>query len=126
MVKTYYDRLLPFYKREGDCLFGHKKWGFRHGRATSHTNNRAQQWCKKNFRSFLQKETWPPNSPELDPMDYSILIKISSHMEYRKIKTINDLRREIEQAIKKIDIYYTRKVTGAFRRRVHSLEKHDG
>ena len=59
-------------------------------------------------------------------MDYSIWIKISSHMEYGKIKTINDLRREIEKAIKKIDIYYTREVIGAFLRRVHSMEKHGG
>ena len=43
-------------------------------------------------------------------------------MEYGKI---NDLRRELEKAIKKIDIYYTRKVIGAFLRRVHSVEKHD-
>ena len=67
--QTYDDRLLPFYKREGDRQFGYKNWGFQHGRASSHTNKRAQQWCKKNFRSFIQKETWPPNSPELNPMD---------------------------------------------------------
>ena len=24
--QIYYDRLLPFYKRKGDCLFGHKNW----------------------------------------------------------------------------------------------------
>ena len=29
--QTYYNRLLPFYKREGDRLFGHKNWGFQHG-----------------------------------------------------------------------------------------------
>ena len=124
--QTYYDRLLPFYKREGDRLFRRKNWGFQHGWASSHTNKRVQQWCKKNFRSFMPKETWPPNSPELNPMDYFILIKISSHMKYGKIKTINDLRREIEKTIKKIDIYYTREVTGVFLRRVRSVEKHDG
>ena len=47
-------------------------------------------------------------------------------MEYGKIKTINDLRRDIEKVIKKIDIYYTQEVIGAFHRRVHSVEKHDG
>ena len=114
--QTYQDRLLPFYKCESDGLFGRKNWGFAHGRTSSHTNKRAQQWCTKNFRSFIQKETWPPNSPELNSMDYSIWIKISSHMEYGKIKTINDLRREIQKAIKKINIYYTREVISAFLR----------
>ena len=59
-------------------------------------------------------------------MDYFIWIKISSRMEYGKIKAINNLRREIEKAVKKIDIYYTREVIGAFLRRVHSVEKHNG
>ena len=45
-------------------------------------------------------------------------------MEYGQIKIINDLRRKIEE-MKKIDICYVREVTGAFPRRVHSLEKHD-
>ena len=47
-------------------------------------------------------------------------------MEYEKIKTINNLRREIEKTIKIIDIYYIREAIAAFLRRVHSMEKHDG
>lgn len=124
--QVYCDRLLPFYKEEGDRLFGHKNWGFQQDGATSHTDNRAQQWCKNNFRFFIPKEKWPPNSPELNPMDYSIWTKISSDVEYGRIKTINDLRREIEKAIRKIDICYIREVIGAFLRRVYSVEKHDG
>ena len=53
--QTFCDRLLPFYKWEDDRLFRHKNWEFQHGGASSHTNNAAQQWCKKNFRSFIPK-----------------------------------------------------------------------
>ena len=63
-----------------------------------------------------------PNLVELNPMNYSIWTKISSHMEY---ETINDLHREIEKGIKKIDICYIREVIGAVLRRVHSVEKYD-
>ena len=45
--QAYCDRLLPFYKEEDDRLFGYKNWGFQQDEATSHTDNRAQQWCKK-------------------------------------------------------------------------------
>ena len=41
------DRLLPFYKEEDDRLFGYNNWGFQQDEATSLTDNRAQQWCKK-------------------------------------------------------------------------------
>ena len=47
-------------------------------------------------------------------------------MEYGRIKTINNLRREIEKAIRKIDICYIREVIGAFLRQVYSVEKYDG
>jgi hypothetical protein len=35
-------------------------------------------------------------------------------MKYRQVKTINDLRREVEKAVKKVNISYIREVIGAF------------
>ncbi|CAF4593564.1 unnamed protein product, partial [Rotaria magnacalcarata] len=75
--KTYHETLLPFYKEEGDQLFGHKNWGFQQGGASCHTAGRAQSWCRKHFDFFIPKEKWPPNSPELNPLDYSIWNEIS-------------------------------------------------
>ena len=80
----------------------------------------------KRTRFFILREKWPPNSPELNSIDYSIWIKTSSHMEHGKIKIINNLHREIEKTIKIIDIYYIREAIDAFLRRVHSVKKHDG
>ena len=89
--------------------------------ASSHTN-KVQKWCRKNFKFFIPKEKWPPNSPELNPLDYSIWDNISNHVEYHKVKTINDLRREME----KVDSNYVREVIGGFPRRVYLVEKHGG
>ena len=76
---TYHENLLPFYKEEGDRLFDHQNWGFQQDGATSHTDWRAQVWCKKHFKFFIPKEKWLPSSPELNPLDYSIWDRISSH-----------------------------------------------
>lgn len=124
--QSYHDQLLPFYRDEGDGLFGHTNWGFQQDGASSHTDGKVQEWCKKYFQFFIPKEHWPPNSPELNPLDYSIWDNISNHVEYQKVKTINDLRREIEKAIKKVDVNYVRVVIDAFLRRVRSVEKHNG
>lgn len=40
--------------------------------APSHTANRVQAWCKANFDGFWAKEMWPPSSPDLNVMDFSI------------------------------------------------------
>ena len=47
-------------------------------------------------------------------------------MEYHKVRTISDLRREVEKVTKKFDVNYVREVIGAFLRQVYSVEKHDG
>ena len=43
------------------------------------------------------KDRWSPNSPELNPLDYSIRNNISKHVQYGYVKKFNDLRREFEK-----------------------------
>jgi hypothetical protein len=45
---------------------------FQQDGATSHTANETQAWCKRNFDDFIPKLEWPPYSPDLSPLDYSI------------------------------------------------------
>ena len=54
--KTYHETLLPFYKEEGDKLFGHKNWNFQQDGPSCHTDSRAQSWCRKHFDFFIPKE----------------------------------------------------------------------
>ena len=82
--------------------------------------------AEKTSNSSFQKICWPPNSSELNPLDYSIWDIISNHVEYHKVKTINDLCRKVEKAMKQVDINYVREVIGAFFRRVYSVENHAG
>ena len=62
--QTYHDKLLPFYQKEdNDTKIG--------------SSNRmelavTQQSCKKNFKFFIPKDRWAPNSLELNFLDYSI------------------------------------------------------
>lgn len=122
----YCEHLLPFYKKEGDLLFGHTNWGFQQDGASSHTVWKAQEWCKNNFKFFIPKNRWPPNSPEVNPLDYSIWTQISSQIDYKKIKTIGDLRREIKKTTKKIDMKYVRDVIDVFLPRIRSVEQKNG
>jgi hypothetical protein len=124
--QTYHDQLLPFYQKEGYELFGHKDWGLQQDGASSHTDAKVQQWCRNHFKFFIPKERWPPNSPELNPLDYSIWDSISNDIDYGKVETIDDLRREVKKSIKKLDVNYVRDTINVFLRRVRSVEKHNG
>ena len=40
------------------------QWTFQQDGATPHIHHLAQQWCEKNFPSFINKDQWPPSSSD--------------------------------------------------------------
>ena len=44
---------------------------FQQGSGPAHTANSVQEWLKTNM-SFCRKDFWPPQSPDLSPLNYSI------------------------------------------------------
>ena len=121
-----YLEVLTVYKSEGNRLFKSTKWNFQQDGAPIHTSNQSQNWCKNNFAFFIPKDKWPPNSPELNPLDYSIQNKISNDIDYKNVTIRNDLIKKIKKSISEIDINYLREVIGSFLRRVYSVEKNNG
>ena len=59
--------VLPWVKK----CFGNN-YIFTQDGAPPHTSNISQNWCKKNFFEFWNKFLWPPSSPDINPMDFSI------------------------------------------------------
>ena len=41
---------------------------FRQDGAPAHRSARAQKWCQEHFHNFWTKDTWPGNSPDLNPI----------------------------------------------------------
>ena len=63
--------MLPVALKYGNRVFDND-WTFQQDGATPHIHQLTQQWCQDHFPSFIDKDRWPPNSPELNPLDYSI------------------------------------------------------
>ena len=40
--------------------------------APCHTSGKSQKWLSENFYDFISPNVWPPNSPDLNPMDYFV------------------------------------------------------
>jgi len=45
---------------------------FQQDGAPTHTAKLAQDWIAINCSEFIDKDEWPPNSPDLDPLDYHV------------------------------------------------------
>ena len=121
-----YIPMLEFYKSEGDRLFGSNDWGFVQDGATSHTSKESQEWCKSNFKWYVDKFHWPANTPEWNPMDYSVWTEIDRHIDYKKVKTQSDLIKQIKNSAKNIDANFCREVIGNFLKRIYATEKNKG
>jgi transposase len=67
----YIKEVLPVALKFGNDMFGND-WTFQQDGAKSHTHAKSQEWCAKHFPSFIDKDHWPPNSPDLNPLDYYI------------------------------------------------------
>ena len=72
-AKYYVENILePMLKSAKDHFGDDTLWTFQQDGATSHTANVAQNWCREHILRFWSKEMWPPCSPNLNPMDFSV------------------------------------------------------
>ena len=70
----------------------------------AHAAKATQAWCKKNLPNFIEKTCWPPNSPDINPVEN--LWSIMDEVVYKDPtpKTMKDLKRRLKQAWKKIPL----------------------
>jgi len=45
---------------------------FQEDGAPAHTARATQNWLQTNCPDFIAKDLWPPNSPDLNPLDYHV------------------------------------------------------
>jgi len=64
------------------------------------TARSAQNWLRANCPDFLAKDQWPPNSPDLNPVDYHVW---GAMLEaYHKLKTKPQTIAELKSALQVI------------------------
>jgi len=66
--------------------------------APSRAAKATQAWCKRNLPNFIEKASWPPNSPAINPAEN--LWSIMDEVLYKDPtpKTMKDLKRRLQQA----------------------------
>ena len=62
------DSVLPW----ANATFGASNWIFQQDSAPSHRAELTQKWIQEHFPSFITAKEWPPYSPDLNPMDFSM------------------------------------------------------
>ena len=97
----YIKEVLPVALKYGNHVFG-SNWTFQQDGARPHTHHLTQQWCRDHFPVFLDQHQWPPNSPDLNPLDYCIWDELVQAIKWDKVASKTTLIDELRRASKKI------------------------
>ncbi len=103
-------------------MFGQTKWVFQQDGAPAHTANVSQNWCKHNFDSFLDKVHWPPNSPDLNPLDYFYWSEVLKNISIGSFSNHEEFKNKIKEACDKVDVEKLQKSVDSFTSRVRKVE----
>lgn len=101
--------------------FKERVWTFQQDGATSHTANITQTWCKKHLPQFWTKDFWPPSSPDLSPLDYSLWSILEARACAKSHTNINALKLSLQKAWTEIPQETVRAAIEAFPKRLRAV-----
>jgi hypothetical protein len=94
----------------------------------AHTAALAQNWLEQNCVEFINKDEWPPNSPDIYPLDYQVWGAMLKMYQYYTPTPMNtDELKNVLQAIWTVlPQEPVNKAVLAFRKRLRSCIEADG
>lgn len=79
-------------KQEGARMYPDGNWTFQQDSARAHKAKITQAWCKRNLPDFISTSEWPPSSPDLNPLDYSIWDILESRVNATRHTSLDSLK----------------------------------
>src|SRR6218665_2198859 len=68
---------------------------FQHDGAPAHRSRHTVEFLNSNVPEFIKPHNWPPNIPDLNPVDYSIWGALQQRVYRERIVNVEHLKRVI-------------------------------
>jgi hypothetical protein len=81
---------------------------------------------RDNFPAFIDKDHWPPNSPDLNPLDYCIWDEFVKVINWNKVTSKPTLIQELKRAVKKIRKNIVFESCASWTNRLYRMSQNDG
>ena len=109
-----------------DTVTSGRPYVFQQDGAPAHTSHLVQNWLSDNVDMFWSKEFWPPNSPDLNPLDYYVWSVIERVTNKSKHLNVASLQAAIEAAFLNMDKPALQRACNRFRPRIEAVIAADG
>lgn len=106
--------------------FGNNNWTFQQDWAPSHGAKKTIELCQQIFPSMLTKDEWPSNSPDLNPMDYSVWSILEARACAKPHTSIDSLKKSLKQAWNQISTEELTAIVDNFPKRLKACIKAKG
>lgn len=116
------DSLLPWAQNH----FGSEPWTFQQDSAPSHKARETQTFLTDNVPRLISAQEWPPYSPDLNPMDFSIWSILQSKVCSTKHRNLECLKASLQREWAALSEEDVRSACNAFRSRLAAVVKARG
>ena len=124
---TYKELVLePILEDLGEKMFNIQPFVFQQDGAPAHTARTTQQWLQNNIPHFISKEEWPPSSPDLNPLDFSLWSILESNTCAKCHKNIESLKKSLTEEWAKIPQQTMRTAVRSVPKRLRAVVKNLG
>ena len=121
-AQTYLELILePEIQHAGYKLFKNRPWLFQQDSAPAHSANLTQNWLRTKNIDFIDKNEWPPSSPDLNPLDYSIWANLEARACPVPHKSLSSLKAALKREWDKMPQEELRHSVLSFRKRLQSV-----
>ena len=76
--------------------------------------------------SLIGSDIWPPNSPDLNPLDYFFWNEVEDELKTKSFNNVHELAQKIKECVKKISLKSIQDAIDNFRSRVYQVGKNFG
>lgn len=105
---------------------GNRPWVWQQDSAPCHVSARSLAWLKEHAHDMVDKDTWPPNSPDLNPMDYFFWSVLEARTNRRPHTTKASLIASIKEQAASFERDMVKKACSRFRSRVEQVIEAEG
>jgi hypothetical protein len=108
-------------KPDGQKIFGRKQWWFQQDWAPAHGSKSTLAFCNAIFNGrYWDKTMWPSNSPDLNPLDFSIWGLVGQRLGKRRFKDIKQLKKALNRVWSSITSEELKNIVEEFPRRLQA------
>ena len=103
-----------------------RRYIFQQDGAPAHTSHLVQNWLSDNVDAFWSKEFWPPNSPDLNSLDYYFWGVVEWQTNKSRHPNVASLQASITPAFANLDKQQYKKACSRFRQRIEAVIAAEG